>query len=558
MNITPFGEADNVAEAHQLFLESAGLRTAQGAFYTPFAIVERTLELSFGSSPINLHPTDHAPFRVIDPACGTGNFLLVAALRLASFLDETELEHQDGLVWVVENCIYGADLDPEATRLAVENLVQLTGGKANRSRVSEHFYTGNALLLHEEVDTLFGSFEPTWSNVFPEVFTGTDAGFDAVIGNPPFLNQLNSETALDASVAGHVKKSMGDNAKAFTNTATLFLATARQIIKAQSGRIAFIEPLSIIATRDSDPLRQSIDNSGHLQAMWICEDQVFDAAVQTCVVFIDQAHHGGVKIYAGKAGDLVSEVSEDASPGEWSRFIYAARSLPKFEISGGRTLAEIAEATNDFRDEYYGLIGHVIDSESADANRFPKLLTVGKVDLAQTLWGDGETKFAKDKYLYPRVDIHALSDKLQKWAGMRLQPKVIVATQTRIVELYVDEEGEYLPSIPLASVTPLQLENLWKVAACLAAPPISLLAYQRLAGAGMSAEVLKLSARNLLKLPLPSDDDKWSLGSEHLRNAHALSGSRRTEELKAFGYMMCGAYGLSGQPEIMDWWLERL
>jgi hypothetical protein len=74
----------------------------------------------------------------------------------------------------------------------------------------------------------------------------------------------------------------------------------------------------------------------------------------------------------------------------------------------------------------------------------------------------------------------------------------------------------------------------------------------------MSAEVLKLSARNLLKLPLPSDDDKWNLGSEHLRNAHALSGSRRTEELRAFGYMMCGAYGLSGQPEIMDWWLERL
>jgi hypothetical protein len=558
MNITPFGEADNVAEAHQLFLESAGLRTAQGAFYTPFAIVERTLELSFGSSPINLHRTDYPPFRVIDPTCGTGNFLLVAALRLASLLDETELDHQNGLVWVVENCIYGADLDPEATRLAVENLVQLTGGKANRSKVTEHFYTGNALLLHEEVDTLFGSFEPTWSNVFPEVFTGTNAGFDAVIGNPPFLNQLKSETALDASVAGHLKKSMGDNAQALTNTATLFLATARQIIKAHSGRIAFIEPLSIIATRDSDPLRQSIDNSGHLQAMWICEDQVFDAAVQTCVVFIDQAHLGGTKVYAGEAGEFVSEISEEATPGEWSRFIYAARSLPKFEIFGGRTLAEIAEATNDFRDEYYGLIGHVIDSESADASRFPKLLTVGKVDLAQTLWGDSDTKFAKEKYLHPRVDIHALSDKLQKWASMRLQPKVIVATQTRIVELYVDEEGEYLPSIPLASVTPIKLGNLWKIAACLAAPPISLLAYQRLAGAGMSAEVLKLSARNLLKLPLPSDDDKWNLGSEHLRNAHALSGSRRTEELRAFGYMMCGAYGLSGQPEIMDWWLERL
>ncbi len=558
MNTTPFGHADNVAEDHQQFLESAGLRTSQGAFYTPFGIVERVLELSFGSSPIYLRDTKDTPFRVIDPTCGTGNFLLVAALHLASLSEETEIENQDRLVWIVENCIYGADLDPEATRLAVSNLVQLTGGKADSSKISKHFYTGNALLLNEETDTLFGSFDPTWSSVFPEVFDSYSAGFDAVIGNPPFLNQLKSETALDSAVAGHLKKSMGENAQALTNAATLFLAAATRIIKEASGRIAFIEPLSIIATRDSEPLRKSVDEAGHLEAMWICEDQVFDAAVQTCVVFINQSHHGGIKVYAGESGVFVAEVPKEATPGEWSRFIYAARSLPNFEIASGPALSEIAEATNDFRDEYYGLIGHVIDKESAESHKFPKLLTVGKVDLAQALWGDSDTKFAKDKYLHPRVDVDALSKKLQKWAKVRLQPKVIVATQTRLIELFVDEAGEYLPSIPLASVTPLQPENLWKVAACLAAPPISLLAYQRLAGAGMSAEVLKLSARNLLKLPLPADDEKWNLGSELLRSSHSLSGSRRTEELEAFGYTMCEAYELSDHQEIMDWWLERL
>lgn len=558
MTITPFGDADNVAEAHQQFLESVGLRTSQGAFYTPFGIVERVLELSFGSSPINLRFTNSLPFRVIDPACGTGNFLLVAALRLSSLIDENEIENQDSLAWVVENCIYGADLDPEATKLAVKNLVQLTNGKADAAKVSRHFYTGNALLLQEEVNTLFGSFEPSWSSVFPEVFIDREPGFDAVIGNPPFLNQLKSETTLDASVAGQLKKSLGENAQALTNTATLFLAAARQIIKQESGRIAFIEPLSIIATRDSQPLRQSIDASGSLQAVWICEDQVFDAAVQTCVVFINQKHKGQTYVYSGKSGVYVSEVSNDTNSGEWSRFIYAARSLPKFEISSSDTLEYVAEATNDFRDEYYGLIGHVIDSESADDGKYPKLLTVGKVDLAQVLWGQSETKFAKDKYLHPRVDINALSKKLQKWSESRLRPKVIVATQTRLIELYVDEEGAYLPSIPLASVTPIKLEDLWKVAACLAAPPISLLAYQRLAGAGMSAEVLKLSARNLLKLPLPLDDEKWILGAERLRHAHALSGDRKTKELVAFGEIMCAAYGLPGQSEIMEWWTARL
>jgi hypothetical protein len=100
-------------------------------------------------------------------------------------------------------------------------------------------------------------------------------------------------------------------------------------------------------------------------------------------------------------------------------------------------------------------------------------------------------------------------------------------------------------------------ERLWHAAAVLLAPPVSAWALGRHAGAALSADAIKLSARQVLGIPLPSDDRAWDEGAACLA---ALVGTPdpagHRGALAAFGAVMNRAYGAG--PEVLAWWIDRL
>jgi hypothetical protein len=104
-------------------------------------------------------------------------------------------------------------------------------------------------------------------------------------------------------------------------------------------------------------------------------------------------------------------------------------------------------------------------------------------------------------------------------------------------------------------------ERLWWIAAAVMAPPVSAWALGRHGGAALSADAIKLSARQLLDIPLPVDGSAWARGAACVRQA-----SRAADEvswhaaLVAAGAAMTAAHGLDGQAasEVLDWWRIRL
>ena len=99
---------------------------------------------------------------------------------------------------------------------------------------------------------------------------------------------------------------------------------------------------------------------------------------------------------------------------------------------------------------------------------------------------------------------------------------------------------------------------IWHIAAMISAPPISLIAAERHFGAGMSADVLKLGARDLLDLPLPLHKEPWDLAAEEFQSLqNSESNESRREIAKRIGQLMCDAYGVSN-PDVLNWWLDRL
>ncbi|HBO3044340.1 TPA: N-6 DNA methylase [Pseudomonas aeruginosa] len=141
-------------------------RKLTGSYYTPDSLVqeliksalEPVIEQRLAANPAN--PTEALlAIRVIDPACGSGHFLLAAARRLAEKLaqlrsleggQEGAIKPQDyrhALREVVAHCIYGVDRNPMAIELA-RMALWLEGYEEGRPLgfLDHHLQVGDALL----------------------------------------------------------------------------------------------------------------------------------------------------------------------------------------------------------------------------------------------------------------------------------------------------------------------------------------------------------------------------------------------------------------------------
>ena len=168
------------------------------------------------------------------------------------------------------------------------------------------------------------------------------------------------------------------------------------------------------------------------------------------------------------------------------------------------------------------------------------------------------------------VDLDALAGdtKLATWASRRLVPKVLLATQGKVLEAVADAEGAWLPSVPVITVRPHDPDALWRLLAVLLAPPVCAVAATRYAGSALNPAAIKLSAKQVAGLPLPTVDSAWDHGAREVRAAQEASSSEeRRERLLRAGRTICAAYGFDvggyvehGPPadELLAWWSRRL
>jgi hypothetical protein len=297
-----------------------------------------------------------------------------------------------------------------------------------------------------------------------------------------------------------------------------------------------------------------------MTALWVADRRVFDADVDVCAPVIalgDSSRH--TELLVGQTfRNLGSDRAPSSDASTWSSLLATSRGAPRHKIRTEGRLGEVAEATADFRDQYYGLAPHVIDLFETASARHPPLITAGLIDPAECRWGDREMKFNKSSYRYPRVKLDDLPEQLQNWADNRLVPKVLLATQTRVLEAVVDLSGKYLPSVPVVTITSNETD-LWQIGALLVSPPITLIALRRHLGTALSSDALKLRARDVLKLPLPLNDNLWAEAGFEFENAtNAKTAATRRSHLLESGGLMCEAYAVPDSGELVDWWTARL
>ncbi len=526
-------------------------RHRTGTYYTPSAIAAGLIDRAVDGLEL-------APPRgptVCDPSVGGGAFVLAAARIL-------ERAGHDRAT-VVADLIWGADVDPEAVSV---------------SRAALERWAGEVGAATRAVHVVVGDSLADGRAVWPDA---PAAGFDLVVGNPPFLNQLGRATARPAAAARQLRARLGDPVAPYADAAALFLAETVGWL-APGGRQALIVPESLLAARDAGPARAAARAEATLVGFWWPGTHVFDAGVDVCAPILARgARPRRVRRWYGPDFEPVAAAPAPARSrpaASWSGL------LDRSGAASGRVITRMAraerlgsrvEATAGFRDQFYGVAPHVREQTSAldhpDGPRWARLLTVGSIDPLHGRWGAASVRFAGHRWTAPAVDLESLAaadPALARWGTARLVPKVVLATQTRVLEPLVDTAGTWWPSVPAIAVTPRgaggpggpDADDLWAIAAVLAAPAISAWALAHHRGAALSRDAVKLSAAQVLELPLPVDEQAWREGARLAADAQRRADRGDPEgwhtSLVALGEAMTDAYR-SGST-IQRWWVDRL
>ena len=251
------GKVIRLTAGHQAKVEEKPeVRKAGGVYYTPTYIVEYIVKNTVGKMLDGKSPDDVEKLRILDPACGSGTFAIGAYAYLldwhrdwysandpqkwAKRKNPPIFQARDGWQLTLEkkkeillNNIYGVDIDPQAvevTKLSlllklVENPGQLDfmsgrilpdlsqNIKCGNSLIGPDYYNEKQFTMgFDDEDERYRVNAFDWKTEFASIFNR--GGFDAVIGNPPYVRQ---------EMLGELKDYFRNTYKSFNGVADLYV-----------------------------------------------------------------------------------------------------------------------------------------------------------------------------------------------------------------------------------------------------------------------------------------------------------------------------------------------
>lgn len=230
VDVTP----KTISEAFQVF-RSANLKSGEGQYFTPSRVIRSVVEI------MDIKYED----RIIDPACGTGGFLVESFLSISRKYNNLSLaEHQK---WAQDH-IFGVDRDDINVKLT-RAIMQIIGdGSAN-------IEVGDSLRQH------------MWPTDYPHLSrTLRDEAYTCVITNPPFGRSLRM-SAKDGRLSEFtITKKNSKDAHQELEVGLVFLERCYKLL-VDNGRLGIILPETYWFSSTYRWLRNWLDGRFELRGM---------------------------------------------------------------------------------------------------------------------------------------------------------------------------------------------------------------------------------------------------------------------------------------------------
>jgi len=347
-------------------VEKPEVLAARGIVVTPHPIAAKIVAETLDPLVEGRTPEDLRTFAVADLASGSGTFLLAAYTYLLNYHLQWYVEHgvrDPGLIIdegaghfrltlaekrrILVDMIYGVDIDLQAVEVArFSLLLKLIEGETPQTISAASRQSGAGALPHLDgnivhgnslVDKRFFDHDPSalsktelvdklqptdLEEEFPDVVE--HGGFDAVVGNPPYVRIQRMRTyspeelAYYRSEASPYESASSDNIDKYY----LFVERGLEVLK-DGGRLGFILPHRFFHIKAGKKLRELLANGQHLSSVaHFGTNQVFPGrSTYTAVVTLSRQPSDSFQV------EIVSEVEAWAAGQHEPRVTYEASEI---------------------------------------------------------------------------------------------------------------------------------------------------------------------------------------------------------------------------------------
>jgi len=270
-------------------------RKEQGIYYTPRFVTDYIVKETIGRFLKERSHNEIVNVKILDPACGSGSFLIRAYDELLNYHAEakgkpvSQLDQWERMPILTGN-IYGVDLDMQAIEIARLNLLlRSLARRETLPSLADNIRCGNSLISGTEDDMkrYFGKNwqekKPfNWKQEFPNIMAKD--GFDIVIGNPPYVGFhgfMEQKQYL---------KELYKSAQGKFDVYLPFIERGVELLR-KGGLLGFICPTNFMKRQHGQALRKFLKTDYKiLQVVDFQHQQIFDGALNyTCIFILQKA-----------------------------------------------------------------------------------------------------------------------------------------------------------------------------------------------------------------------------------------------------------------------------
>jgi len=302
----------SISYLEELKQEGVSKRKKEGVFYTPEYITEyicyntiipylskqnvTTIHELIKEYFDNIEELEHRiqEIKILDPACGSGAFLIKAVEILLEIDKEIqsikphtveqatleEFSQAKEITRIIEQNIFGVDINEESVEITKLSLfLKMAAPNKKLTDLSKNIRVGNSLVNESSIDVK--AFN--WNNEFKKILN--DGGFDVVIGNPPYLRIQGLHESHD-----HTTKFLEKNYVSATGRYdyyVLFIERGSSFLK-KNGYFGFITPHKFTSAEFGIGIRKYLSEKNLLHKFVnFTHNFVFeDAAIYTGILIL--------------------------------------------------------------------------------------------------------------------------------------------------------------------------------------------------------------------------------------------------------------------------------